>query len=171
MNNLPNNKGFTLLEMMIASALVIMGVVGAFGVLQKAISTTAVNITRLKAAYLAQEGIEIIRNIRDSNWLEDPVGNFDDGIQPGSHHNLDYRSTVFPDTINCLSTEEFLKFNELNGFYECSSVSDSNFIRRVVNVDSSVSDKLKVKSTVTWEDHGQNHSITVEDVLYDWQVF
>ena len=65
-----NNKGLTLIELVIAIFVISIGVVGTFGVLQKIVVSTSLSSSKLVAAYLAQEGIEIVRNIRDTNWVE-----------------------------------------------------------------------------------------------------
>lgn len=63
------NKGFTLIEVLIAIFLITVGIGGAFNLIQKTVEYSAISSSRLQAAYLSQEGIEIIRNQRDSNWL------------------------------------------------------------------------------------------------------
>ncbi len=63
------NKSFTLIEVIIAIFILTMGTVGAFSLIQRTIAFTSISSSRLTAAYLAQEGMEIARNIRDSNYL------------------------------------------------------------------------------------------------------
>ncbi len=64
------NKGFTLLEVIVAILVIVVGVLAAFNVVQNIVSYTFQTGSRLTAAYLAMEGIEEVRNIRDTNWLE-----------------------------------------------------------------------------------------------------
>lgn len=64
-----SGKGFTLLEVIIAIFILTVGVGGAYGLIQSTIISASQNKMRLTAYYLAQEGVEIVRNIRDSNWL------------------------------------------------------------------------------------------------------
>ena len=73
-----NNKSFTLIEVVVAMFLLTVGTVGTFSLMQKSIIFTSISSSRLVASYLAQEGIEIIRNIRDTNYLEGSA--WDDGI-------------------------------------------------------------------------------------------
>lgn len=65
-----NNRGFTILELLAAIVVVSIGVLGAYSVAQKIFANTFVSANRLTAAYLAQEGVEIVRNTRDTNWIE-----------------------------------------------------------------------------------------------------
>jgi len=65
-----NDAGFTILEVVVAISLITVGITAIFTLYQQTISITRVSSQRLIAAYLAQEGIEIVRNIRDTNWIE-----------------------------------------------------------------------------------------------------
>lgn len=64
------NKGFTILELLAAILVISIGVISAYFVTQQMIFYTRSSSSRLTAAYLAKEGIEITRNTRDTNWLE-----------------------------------------------------------------------------------------------------
>ncbi|MCB9802850.1 prepilin-type N-terminal cleavage/methylation domain-containing protein [Candidatus Nomurabacteria bacterium] len=65
-----NNQGFTLLEMILALAVVSIGIMGAFTLSLANLNTARDNYNRVLAANLAREGVELVRNIRDSNWLK-----------------------------------------------------------------------------------------------------
>src|SRR3989344_8733782 len=85
-------KGFTLIEVVMAVFLLSFGVLAAFTVIQRTVGFTSGVSSRLTATYLAQESIENIRNIRDSNWLEqryNPLIAWDDGISTGSWETVD----------------------------------------------------------------------------------
>jgi|SRR3989344_5679750 len=82
---MPNNKGFTLIEATLATFILVVGVLGVFSAIQIITRFTSDVSLRLQATYLAQEGIESIRNIRDSNWLA--ASPWDNGIIAG--HNWD----------------------------------------------------------------------------------
>ncbi|MBA7596520.1 hypothetical protein ES703_03494 [subsurface metagenome] len=99
------NKSFTLIEIVVAIFLITVGTVGAFSLIQRTIAFTVISSSRLVAANLAQEGIEIIRNTRDTNWLS---GNpWDQGLSSGGWQavemngqatNFQRRITITPDT-------------------------------------------------------------------------
>lgn len=69
MRKLKSKKGFTLPEVLVSIAVIVMVVMAATNLLVASIRANAVNINTLVAYGLAQEGIEAVRNIRDSNWL------------------------------------------------------------------------------------------------------
>lgn len=66
---LKNTDGFTLTEVMIGIMILTVAIVSATNLLVGLISTNQNNVTSLQAYYLAQEGLEAVRNIRDTNWL------------------------------------------------------------------------------------------------------
>lgn len=63
------NRGFTLLEVVAAIFLLLVGMTGVFAVINNTIKLMASSPYKLTAAYLAQEGIEVVRNIRDTNLI------------------------------------------------------------------------------------------------------
>ena len=64
-----SKKGFTIIELIISIFILSVAVVGIFGAFSMVSVLTADATNKLTATYLAQEGMEIVRNIRDSNWL------------------------------------------------------------------------------------------------------
>ena len=59
------NKGFTLVETLVAISIFAMSVTALMGVLASGISNTTHAKQKMTATYLAQEGIEYMRNLRD----------------------------------------------------------------------------------------------------------
>lgn len=174
-------KGFTIIELIISIfilSIAIIGVYASFSVMNILSSEAS---DRLVAAYLAQEGLEIIRNIRDTNWIEaSQVGlvAWDDGLEPCEGDlgcEVDYKTTgsvanpVYP------WQDRFLKISENNAFYGYSDGLDTKF-KRKITVDKTLAPYiLKVAAEVSWRQkptiinpNGKEDSIVVEDVLYDW---
>jgi prepilin-type N-terminal cleavage/methylation domain-containing protein len=63
------NKGFTLLETLIAIALLAVALGAAFGVAQKALSSSTLSKNQTTGFFMATEGLELVRNIRDNVML------------------------------------------------------------------------------------------------------
>ena len=63
------NKGFSLVEIVIAITTLVVVVVAATTLVVSSIQTTTLNVDNIIAYNLAQEGLEAVRNMRDSNWL------------------------------------------------------------------------------------------------------
>src|SRR3972149_6509621 len=71
------NDGFTLVESLVAIAVFTVGISAAIFVIQQSFTVGSRVKNKIIAAYLAQEGIEVIRNIRDRNWMQGKVYNVD----------------------------------------------------------------------------------------------
>ena len=62
--------GETLLELVIAITVLTMVLAGVFSVLIQSSATNENSIKRVGALNIAREGVESVRNIRDTNWLK-----------------------------------------------------------------------------------------------------
>lgn len=62
------HKGFTLIELIIGITLLVIGTVSVFSLAVFSIHLNRENVMKVQALELAREGIEAIRNMRDSNW-------------------------------------------------------------------------------------------------------
>lgn len=68
-NKLKKQNGFTILESIIAIFVLSLSISGAFSAVQQSLSQSIISKDEIKAFYLAQEAIEMIRNKRDANQL------------------------------------------------------------------------------------------------------
>jgi hypothetical protein len=64
-----NQRGFTLAETIAALFVFLVGIVAVMTLVSDTLRTSYKSAGKLTAIYLAQEGIEIVRNIRDENWI------------------------------------------------------------------------------------------------------
>src|SRR3989344_4652981 len=64
-----SGSGFTLVEMLVAISIFTVALVGIMFILGSGIADTNYAKRKMVATYLAQEGIEYIRNMRDSYTL------------------------------------------------------------------------------------------------------
>lgn len=65
-----HKKGFSLIEVTLATFLVSLGLVTTISLLSRAFADSADARNQSVAALLAQEGIEYVRNIRENNWVD-----------------------------------------------------------------------------------------------------
>lgn len=177
-------KGFTLIEVMIAIFVTIVGVMGIYGLVPHIFGVVEVNVSRFVAAQLAKEGIEIIRNIRDVNYLEAT-----DIANPGNAWDEDFD--------NCASftggcEADYAQVNQLtntdpvlpvftarhlmidsNGFFSYSSGEIISSFQRKIIVDDCGAGCLDVKVTVYWPKKtflsSEITSLEVEEKIYDWR--
>lgn len=80
---LPNHPGQTLLEGIIAIAVITVGLVAVIGLaISNQASAQAIG-DRAVATGLAREGLEVAKHIRDSNWIANPPQPFSHGLLDG----------------------------------------------------------------------------------------
>ncbi len=149
-------KGFTLLELMITIAVISIGMIGIFGMIQRTMQSAEDLKSRLITAYLAQEGIELVRNIRDTNWFEGK--DWDDGLT-GCSSSCEIS---FDEPTLKLHSGDNLSIDG-SGFYGKNGIHESQFKREVFIENTG--DYLEVKVKVSWE---EEQSFEVIKHLYQW---
>lgn len=159
-------QGFTMLEMIITVGILSIGILGIYGAFSPLVEKNYVTTLQFKATYLAQEGFEIVRNIRDNNIEK---GRFwSSGLSDcASGCQADYKTeTTAALPVNYLNNyrDEFLKLNA-DGFYSYDrNGNESVYKRKITITQPSGSDMLKVLVEVFW--NYNNQSYRVENVGY-----
>lgn len=184
--NYKNKSGFTLVETLIALSIFSISVVGLMVVLGKGISDANFAKYKNTASYLAEEGVEYIRNMRDTYVLYD--SNPSDGwtqflakfAQCTTTNGCKYDDSLTSYDLNSLKS---MNVNQCNGnvcslYYDTSTgrygwtaSATSSFYTRVITmkaVDGSP-DEIQIKCTVTWSTNGSPHSVVFADNLFAWR--
>ncbi len=163
-----NKKGFTLLEVMIATVILVIGVVGIYTAFSRMVILTSGIPSRLIAAYLSQEGIEIVRNIRDTNWL---IGgqSWDEGLT-GCHGGCeaDYKTGTLQEETPLRSYGgDYLNIDQDN-FYSYSTGVPTKYKRKITieEIDPNI---LKVNILISWEAKRKSYDFETEEYLYNWK--
>lgn len=151
------NKGFTILEVLITMLIVTIGGLAAYAMVQQIVFATFASGYRLTAAFLAKEGIEIVRNIRDTNWLEQE--DWDNDLVAG-----DWEAD-FNDGLLLSYAERKLRFS--SSFYNYDSGTETRY-KRKITITPDGPDKLKISVGVEWIERGDIYTITVQENLYNW---
>ena len=66
-----NQKGISILEVIVAVMIIALGMIGVLSLVIQNVEAQYINKNVLIASGLAQEGLELARNIRDKNWLNE----------------------------------------------------------------------------------------------------
>lgn len=189
-------QGQGLLETIVAIGVITTGLVSVISLVISNLTTQRESAMRYQAVNLAREGIELVRNTRDSNWLDSSKENAWVGLAEAG----DVVVPVFNPTIS--GTVSFVSYSGgsesaiqqcANGFYaqnssNCTGVTP---FERVLTLafhscndifpapddtcgaafgESGVGDiALGVTSTVTWKDQGRQREVKLNETLYDWK--
>ena len=90
------NRGFTLIETLVAIAVLSLAITGPMVIAQKGIGSAIYARDEVTAFYLAQEAIEYIRNVRDTNRIKDYE------INPPQNTTVDWLWEFDSNGANCM---------------------------------------------------------------------
>ena len=169
-------KGFTLVETLVAISLLTIAIVAPMSLTTQSLTGAFYARDQVTAFYLAQEALEAVRSVRDGNILKTALGTPTPilaGIAiDGSPFTVDTRT--FPATISaCSGVCPSLKTDgTFYGYDPDPSWKVTNFIRTVRAVPVAATggaDEVRVSVTVTWYTTPYNsRSFTLSDNLYAW---
>jgi len=175
------HNAFTLLEVLLSITFITVVFTAITGLILMTLQVNRKNVRSLQATYLAQEGVEVMRYIRDSNWLQNY--SWDEGEkQWGTNYGLE-------------DSEESAEFyiietGEADAYWELTTVSSQDesagevvlengqtFIRSILvervpdEVDENIDreDAFKVTAIVMWEDRGRDNEVRISTILTNWQ--
>jgi len=156
------SKAFTLVETLVAITVLTIGIMASYAAITKVVSLTYLNSFRFVASRLAQEGMELVSNTRDTNWLNG--NNWDNGLTDCiAGCEIDYNDSDFSSYGN-----RYLKIDS-DGFYNYDDGNNSRFKRKITITHVSP-DELKIKVDVMWSELGSSsETLEVEEHLYNWR--
>src|SRR3989344_1551734 len=172
--------GFTIIELVISIFIITVAVVGVYSAFSLAVILSSDAANRLTAAYLVQEGQEIVRNIRDTNWLEGEdwlewLGSCSGGCE-GDYSRVS--------SYGWGTSGRKLKVND-DGFYVYDgSFPETKFKRKitVTELNNNPTFAVLVKVEVSWDEKSnllylkqsagecntKYNCVEAEATLYDW---
>lgn len=166
------SKGFTLVETLIAIAILVMAVTGAFAAAQNGLALTELSKNQTTAFYLAQEAVEYIRNLRDNNGL-DGISWLHNIAEAGNPCALD--NTCAIDVVNdniVLCANKICPVLKLtnNGFYNLASGTNTIFTREIViSKESSSDDEVSITVTIRWSQGLIPETFVARENILNWQ--
>ena len=183
-------KGFTFLELIITIFIFVVGILGAYSVSVMSVSDARVANERVTAIYLAQEGIELVKNFRDQNLVLGtntiPAPLWSDGLDGsggGKDYQFGYRHGFTATSLTPLACSNIpcsyndlalIDFDSVNG-YNYGVGPDTIFKRKIRIEDGTDSiptlgyPNKKITVTVYWKDK-REYSISVSDNINGyWQ--
>ena len=168
-------KAFTLVEVLIAVSILTIGILSGFILITKVLYNTAVIQDRLTASFLAQEGIELVRQVRDSNFLQIMNGEsveWKDGLADGSYTIESKAGSEQPITLVFVDTGEGSDFlyNDDTKIYNYTTGEPTTF-NREIKITTINDDEIRVESIMKWKTRTIDFNLIVEDHLFNWLKF
>lgn len=180
-----NNKGFTLLEALVAISILMVAISAPITIAQKGLSSAIYTKSQMIASYLAQDAIEYIKNRRDVvtiNSLDSGSHSYDwadlwDGANllpcvvtdfvagPGCQIDTNDQGVG---KVEAYSDTKTLSITD--GFYGYGAGTATNFIRRIQIVRDPTTgnpNEAMVKVTVKWGDNSEK-SVVVYTLIYNY---
>lgn len=168
-------KGFTLVESLIAITVLVLVTSGVSSAVQTGLSSYTFSKEQVAAFYLAQEGVEQIRNQRDTNRLAGDV--WLDGISYNSTDPCYFGNYCYVDAVEntvdrCPGSDAEscprLRQDTISGLFgHDSSWPETNF-RRAVSISNISADEVAILVTVEWSKGLVTREFRVRENILNW---
>lgn len=188
MLRLKKQLGQSLMETIVAIGVMLIVIIAILGLTVSSIAGQKENEQQVVANNLAREGVELVRNIRDSNWLNESV-DWDEGIDGNSHGIIDVKDS-FIDYDSSLLSRLYIdseglylhdpddptgRLSPFSRIVTTQSICLPNLLEDAVRatrlgcLTGELKVGIKVTSRVNWRDSGRPKSVFFESLLYDWK--
>src|SRR3989338_9199240 len=170
------NNGFTIVESLVAIAVLVLAVTGAASAIQIGISSYIFSKDQIIAFYLAQEGFEQVRNIRDENGLKSQ--NWLTGISANSSDPCYFGNACIVDPVisnvptRCSTGPgscPVLRQDISTGFFGYESSWSATIFRREIVLTEINADEISILVTVDWSKGIVNRQFRAKESLLNWQ--
>ncbi|MDD3301949.1 MAG: prepilin-type N-terminal cleavage/methylation domain-containing protein [Candidatus Gracilibacteria bacterium] len=124
------NKGFSIIELIVGIFIFVLGLTSIYMLISSTINFNDYNKNQIIAANLSREGLELLKNLRDSNYENLHKWNL---INPNIDNNFDLSSNYITNgyykiwlDYNSLYPDFSVKLEKINNFKEGASFLTSN---------------------------------------------
>lgn len=174
-NILRNRGGQGLIETMVAIGIFITGMISSVALIIGSLAAGQQSSDQIVASNLAWEGIEVVKNIRDSNYLAGAAWNT--GLTGADTSAI----AIWDDAANTWTinfspsalTDAAAVMYRSAGIYKQSTTTPpgqaTNFSRLITLDPNGTVNMLIVRSQVLWTEKGASRTTTAETRLYDWR--
>jgi prepilin-type N-terminal cleavage/methylation domain-containing protein len=174
-----NNRGFTLVETMVAIAILSLSIAATFTAVTNGIRSSTYAKDQVIAFYLVQEAMEFVRNIRDenalhsvsgadTNWLAGLSADPDDPCYFGRVCRVDSASKEIAYCGMSFGTCPNIFQDTVTGLYRYDSGTDIGF-KRELQLESVSSDEVSLVIKITWVKDGVPKSFQISESLFNHQ--
>ncbi|MEK7063499.1 MAG: hypothetical protein AAB955_02290 [Patescibacteria group bacterium] len=159
-------SAFTLLETLVAVAVLLMSLLGPFSIAQQSLKSAYYARDQVTAYYLAQEGLEFVRAIRDQNYLSGSSWLTGISTCTAVQCTVDMPNFVY---ATCSGPCTALKVSAVGGLFNQANGTPSKFVRSVslMNVAGDPNQVI-VTVTVSWISAGISRTFSLQERLFNW---
>ncbi len=167
-------KGFTIIESLVAIAILVAAITGALSAAQSGLSSYIYSKNQVAAFYLAQEAYEQIRNLRDENllsgrnWLYGFAEVSTDPCYFGNACIVNPAYSTLATRCSAVGSCPVLR-QDVSGYYGYNASYVPTIFRREVTLTSINSDEIAVTVTVNWAKGTSNRQFKIRGNLLNWQ--
>jgi len=182
-----STRGFTLIEALVAISILIVGILSSFLVVNRVLYSVTNISDRLTASFLAQEGLELVRNIRDTNLLRifnnsEPIS-WNNGLNEGVYEIQAMATEETPYLIPLMNEEAArpLKYDTNDKLFNYARGDDTTFKRiiKITNIatrdpvhpDLLKQNEIRVEIIMKWRTKNTDYQLVVEDHLFNYFNF
>ncbi len=183
MKFIEKKSGFSLIQTIVAIVILALSLSATITLVTTVLNQTDLNKKRITGTYLAQECLELVRNIRDSAWKQNlswNCGFSDEGEYLIQSHKSTTQSSTEKDICQNelgakITTGSDGKLFLKNGvFTHDGSGKETPFERKLIISDKKEVDSKTTQITatckITWDQKNQNPEIIeISEVLSNWQ--
>ena len=173
-----DSKGFTVLETLVAITILILAVTGTFTAAQTALSQAIFAKEQVVSFFLAQEAVEYIRNLRDSNalsgsnWLTGLASQSSDPCYFGKTCRVD--ATLGANAFTACSGGAgscpiLLQNTSGNFLYGYTTGWANSPFKREIQLQQINSNEVLATVTVTFSKGLTSKTVTVTESIFNWQ--
>ncbi len=159
-----NLNAFSLIEVFVVMTIVLIGLIPAVFLMVKTLDVSVLTLEKLTAAELAQEGVEIVRNIKDSKVISEKFDDWYNNLSDGIYY-ADYNDDKLTGPISS-ALIPYLK-QDSDGFFNYDWGNTTSF-KREIKIKKINDHHLKINSIVSWQHKGNNFNVNVESHLYKY---
>lgn len=168
---LHTRSGQSLIEAIIAISLLLVGFLGTITLINRSVGLTRVVADSYVGSYLAAEGIEVVKSLIDSNYLQErPFFSGFAACDTTCDWELEYNSSWESNRPSDYTGRTFT-YDPIQRLYTYSAFGTATSFTRKVSVTlvGPSGKEMIVSSYVEWDARGGGKSaVTVEDHFYDW---
>lgn len=169
-------RGFTIMEMVVVVFIISVGLLGVVSLVSQNVQVGYINKNMIVASQLCQESLELVRNVRDNNWLGDDdwqtgssTNSNTDWMQDGLY-SIDYTGNITDTTgIGDPAAKLYIDSNNLYRHFAMPGSATTTPFSRIIEIKSDTTASTTVECLVRWVTGNNIHDFTAQTVLYNWR--